>query len=314
MKIEAQTLLLLSAIVETGSFAAAAARLGTSQPAVSREVKVLEARLGQRLFDRSVRPATPSPLCIDLAESGRGVAHATEQARLRLESNQSGDSGQLRLAGPPFFMDYVITPLIAVFLRSRPGVQVTVQQAYPGEAYTLVRRGRVDLALCPVEPIDLDAGIIFTPLLPARNVVATRTGHPLMRRQNLGLPDVLGHPWIAPAEGSPLWQDMQTTLLHLGAERVEIALRSTSPAGVLNYLVGSNALAILPAEVVRAMARYGVVELPISLPAPARTIGLLSRVPEEQGRLVRRAIADIADTFRRLKSERDAKPGPPPAP
>lgn len=314
MKLDAHTLLILSAIVESGSFAAAAARLGTSQPAISREVKALEARLGQRLFDRTVRPAAPSSLCIDLAESGRGVAYATEQARLRLATDRSGESGHLRLAGPPFFMDYVLTPIVAEFLRLRPNVQVTVQSAYPAEANALVRRGRVDLALCPIEPIDLDPSTVFTPLLPARNVVACRTGHPLTRRQNLGLPDILSHPWIAPAEGSPLWQDMQTTLLHLGAERVEIALRCTSPAGVLNYLLGSNALAILPAEVVRAMARYGVVELQINLPAPARTIGLLSRVAEEQTRLVQRAIADIGGRFGKLRAEREARPVPPQAP
>jgi len=113
MKIEPKTLELLAAIVETRSFAAAAARLGTSAPAVSRDVKAIETRLGQPLFDRSVRPAVPNDLCRALAENGTMISFATRQAETRLAQYQRGDSGVVRTAAPPFFIDYVIIPIVA---------------------------------------------------------------------------------------------------------------------------------------------------------------------------------------------------------
>jgi len=197
-------------------------------------------------------------------------------------------------------MDHVVVPMLAAFQRTRPGVRITIQPAYVAEALALIRQARVDLALCPVELVSDDESTVYTAVLPARNVVAARAGHPLLRRQDLKLPDILSYPWISPPEGSPLWQDMQTTLLNLGAQGVPIALQSATSASVLNYLLLSDALALLPETVVRAMARSGVSQLPLQLPAPARQIGILSRRSDTQSRLVRLALKSLLEGFARL--------------
>ena len=63
----------ISVIVDTGTLQAAADRIGTSQPALSRMIRTLEARLGTRLFERDRRPLRVTPMGIELANQGRAT-------------------------------------------------------------------------------------------------------------------------------------------------------------------------------------------------------------------------------------------------
>ena len=70
MKIDSRHLAQLSTIVETGSFQGAADRLGISQPALSRNMSLLESRLKAPIFRRSGRKAIPTELGLRLARAG----------------------------------------------------------------------------------------------------------------------------------------------------------------------------------------------------------------------------------------------------
>ena len=70
MLIDPRHLVQLSMIIETGSFHAAAEKLGLSQPALSRNIKMLEQRIRAPVFDRSARNAVPTNLGLKLAQNG----------------------------------------------------------------------------------------------------------------------------------------------------------------------------------------------------------------------------------------------------
>ena len=106
----------LVAIVDRGSFAAAAQEVGCTPSAVSLQMKQLEAYFGQPLFDRSARTAKPTPFALEAASVARDFAGRLEALRARPASRGGGSrpagrdrqradrcaaAGPARAAGPP---------------------------------------------------------------------------------------------------------------------------------------------------------------------------------------------------------------------
>jgi DNA-binding transcriptional LysR family regulator len=276
MMIEPRHLVQVWAITETGGMTEAAALLGATQPGLSRTVAYLEKRLKEPLFVRGRRPLEPTPLGRDLAEQGAAIRHAVQRAQNAVETFMRGERGTVRIGGTPFFMDALVSPMIGDFQRSRPNVRVAQTYGYTGDLAARVRAGQLDLAVCPIDLFDPESDLGFEEILPGRNVIACRRGHPLLQADQFKATDVLTYPWIEPPAGSPLSADLQTTIIGLGADRIRVSYSGASLAGILGHLRVSNSLAVLPFGVVHAQRRFGeVVELPLALPHPPRSLGVL---------------------------------------
>jgi DNA-binding transcriptional LysR family regulator len=114
----------LTAIVDSGSFAAAGNALDMSQSGVSRSIARLEARLGIRLFDRTTRSVTLTdegrrfyeqivPLLGGLEEAAASAAHGATAVR-----------GRLRVTIDPFFSRLVLGPRLGAFMDQHPDLQL----------------------------------------------------------------------------------------------------------------------------------------------------------------------------------------------
>ena len=236
MKIDPRHLIQIAAIVEAGGMTEAAALIGTAQPALSRTVAMLEKRLGTPLFLRDRRPLQPTPLCRELAAQGTAIRRAAERASNSADAFRAGELGAIRLGGTPFFTDALISGMIAEFQTRHPNVRVDQSYGYTSELAAKVRGGQLDLAICPIELLDIDSDLSFEEILPGRNVVACRTGHPLLARRPLRPVALLDYPWIEPPPGSPLSADLRTALIGLGADRVRISYSGGSLASLLNHM------------------------------------------------------------------------------
>jgi len=145
-----RSLEMFDAVAETGSFRAAADRLGVSPSAISKAMAELEARLGARLIARTTRQ-------LALTEAGKAY-HASVVAALSaldegaetVNSVTAAPRGVLRLAMPVTFGHMYISPLLPRFAAMYPEVRldVTVSDAYfdlVGEGYDVAIRGAVSL-------------------------------------------------------------------------------------------------------------------------------------------------------------------------
>jgi DNA-binding transcriptional LysR family regulator len=113
---------ILVAIVETGSLAGAARRLGRSAPAITRGLAALEKRVGLGLVERTTRSLAPTDAGRDLAEQGRRLiadyeasVNAATAAPLR---------GLLRITAPVVFGRRHVTPVVSSFLDLHPEIDV----------------------------------------------------------------------------------------------------------------------------------------------------------------------------------------------
>ena len=302
MKIDERHLAQLAATVEAGSVTEGAARLNLTQPALSRTLAALERRVGEPLFVHGRRPLRPTELGAALADHGARILAASRRASETIERHRRGDAGLVRVGGTPFFMDALVGDMIARFQGGAPDVRVAQSYGYTEELVRQVRTDRLDLALCPIDLLDEGAGLQFVELLPGRNVVACRPGHPLANGRAGRRADLLDYPWVAPPPGSPLYADLRRLLQILGASEVDIRFSGGSLGSVLSYLGASDALAILPHSVVFAHRHAGTVTaLPIDVEHPPRALGLLRAADGAQAPAVARFGAHVEAAFGELR-------------
>jgi DNA-binding transcriptional LysR family regulator len=278
MKIDERHLIQLAAVVKTGGVTEGAALLGMAQPAVSRTLSMLEKRLGEPLFLKGKRPLQPTPLGRALADHGQVMLGASRKASDTIESFRVGKGGTVRIGGTPFFMDALISGMIATFQNQHPDVRVDQIYGYFPDLRAALKADQIDLAICPIDILDEGSGLEFHEILPGRNVVACRVTHPLLLKRRPQPMHLLDYPWVAPPPGSPLLADLRSMLLSFGATEIRIRYTGGSLMSVVNFLKGSDALTVLPHSVVFAQRNErSITALPVNVPHPQRALGLLKR-------------------------------------
>ena len=184
----------------------------------------------------------------------------------------------VRVGGTPFFMDALISGMIAEFQNAlsrrahRPELWLSAGTARRAQCRA------IDLAICPIDILDEGSGPEFQEILPGRNVVACRATHPLLLKRKVAAERLLDYPWIAPPPGSPLLADLRSLLLSLGATEIKIRYSGGSLTSAINYMKATDALTVLPHSVVFAFRKEkAITALPVTIPHPERALGLLRR-------------------------------------
>lgn len=153
-------------VVETGSFARAAERMGLSKPVLSRRVARLEGQLGARLLTRTARGAQPTEIGEAYHARAANILAELEAAQEVVAEAVTQVAGPIRLSAPLSFGTRYLGPALAEFARAHPRVELDV--SLDDKTVDLVGGG-FDLA---VRIGDLkDSALIARKLAPIRAVV-----------------------------------------------------------------------------------------------------------------------------------------------
>lgn len=277
MKIDPRHLEMLTAIVTHGGVTEGANALGKTQPSVSRSISELEKRLGVRLFESKTRPLRPTEFCIQLAQYGRTISEAGRSASEFVVRFKRGQAGAMRVAGSPIFMDGVVSPVLAAFQSEYPAITIEQQYGYVQKILDSLTTDQLDIGIVPIRSSQVPAGVNAQQLLPGRNVIACRLGHPLSRNPRLLAESLIDYAWIAPPPESPLYHDVRTVLESIGVTDLKVSFSGGSLASVLNFLHESDALTVLPYSVVYRLSRQNKLSaLPLPIGDPDRHLCALT--------------------------------------
>lgn len=111
-------------VVEAGSFSAAARILGQGQPAVSKAIAQLEARLGVRLVNRTTRALALTDAGRAFYDRAKAVLDAAEEAEAAAKGADAALSGRLRVCAPVTFARLHIIPALPSFMAAHPGLDL----------------------------------------------------------------------------------------------------------------------------------------------------------------------------------------------
>ncbi len=193
-----QQLRYLLGIADAGlNITAAAERLYTSQPGISKQLKLLEQELGVQLFTRKGKSLTAvTPAGRDVIARARKIMREVDNIK-SLASNLSGEQeGTLSIATTHTQARYVLPEVIRDFRERYPKVSLELHQGTSEQIAELVAGNRVDFAIATGSQ-KLFPGLVLLPCYQWDRLVLVPHGHPLTEIQRkLDLPTLAQHPLI----------------------------------------------------------------------------------------------------------------------
>ncbi len=124
MDVDPNDLLLFARIVESGSFSQAALRVQLPRSTVSRRISLLEAKLGERLLQRTTRKLVVTEFGASLLEHAQKVVEEVEAVGALAQHRQQAPSGRLRISAPGDFANIGLTTVMTQFMARYPAVTV----------------------------------------------------------------------------------------------------------------------------------------------------------------------------------------------
>jgi DNA-binding transcriptional LysR family regulator len=268
--LDSRRLRVLCEVAKHGSFSAAAAELGYTQPAVSRQIATLEAEVGTVLVRRV-------PLGAVLTDAGRLLVARSEAILARLADAEAElralaglEGGTLRLVTFASAAASVVPIAVARFRERYPDIELSIAMADPDESVPRLRAGEFDLALSHDRLLE-QSGIELVHLFDDPMYVAMPTTHRLCHARSLTLSDFADEPWmLATTQACP---DARLFLrsCHAAGFEPKIAFQNDDYSAILGFVAAGVGVAVIPDMVSRG-AREDVVIRELDPAPPSRPI------------------------------------------
>ncbi len=218
---------------------ATAESLFTSQPGISKQVRLLEDELGIPIFARNGKQLTEiTPAGKLIVELAGEILHKADNIRRIAEEYRDEQCGSLAIATTHTQARYALPPVVKQFMARYPRVNLTMHQGTPMQISELASRGVVDLAIA-TEALELFENLVMLPCYRWNRCVLVPQGHPLAEQNPLTLQEVAKWPLITYVFG------------FTGRSKLDEAF---SQAGLQPHL----ALTAVDADVIKTYVRLGL--------------------------------------------------------
>ena len=252
------------AVAEELHFRRAAERLHVAQPAVSEQVRKLEAELGVLLLNRTQRSVSLTVAGSVMLEEARRVLRQADVATQATRSARMRGLGRLRVGYMRDTMPRYIPQSLSRFAASAPGIEVVLETGSPLRLAADVRSGSLDLAVVCL-PL-ASGGLRVTSLGEEGAVCALPASHPLSTEPSIDPRQVSETPLLLlPRESNPAFFDgVISTWRSAG---LAAAPREASEPLVEHVLLGVAAgagLAVLPSSAAERHSLPGIRFVPLA--------------------------------------------------
>lgn len=230
----------IAAVARYGlNVSATAEQLFTSQPGISKQIRLLEDELGVEIFERTGRQLTrvtpAGQAVIDLANR---VLRETDNIDRVAQEYRDPHSGSLTIATTHTQARYALPDVIDRFTEAWPRVALHMHQGTPMQIAEMAANGTVDFAIA-TEAMEHFEDLVMMPCYHWDRAVVVRRDHPLVTRPELTLADIAAEPLITYVFG------------FTGRSRLDQAFNA---AGLTPHVV----LTATDADVIKAYVRHGL--------------------------------------------------------
>lgn len=229
-------------VAEMGSFTRAAALLNVAQPALSRQVRLLEVELRQSLLLRNGRGVTTTEAGKLLLEHGRGILHQVSRTLEELSRVRGSLSGRVAIGMPPSLARAMTVTLTREFRARLPHATLAISEDFSTRMQENLQNGRLDIAMLynppavpelEIQPLMQDALYVVAPLSEGLSPGPLR------------LAEVARMPLVIPARPNALRTLVETRMAGIGCKPT-IALEINGVSSMLDLVAAGAGVAILP--------------------------------------------------------------------
>lgn len=274
-----------------GSISRAAERLGSSQPAVSMQVRALEEELGVVLFERRGPRIALTRVGQSLYHAAVPVVEGINRLPERYAEEREGVAPRwLRIGAGQASAAYLLPEVLARFRARHPGTRVALRTGTGAERLEWLRRFELDAALGVLDPGA--PGVEFHHFRTTTMVLAVPEGHPLAGRGPVG-PSALNHLKLVAPTPAQYMRRLQDNLMHLYGVTPQVRVEVDGWGAIRNHVAAGVGVAFVPDVCVAGTE--GVVAVAVDAAPIRRIYGIAVRrerpVPLATRRFLEAALA-----------------------
>ncbi|MFP5466479.1 MAG: LysR substrate-binding domain-containing protein [Gammaproteobacteria bacterium] len=242
-------------VAEMGSFTKAAMAMDVAQPALSRQIRLLEVELRQNLLLRNGRGATPTEAGKLLLEHGRGILHQVARAREELGRVRGALAGRVAIGLPPSLARVLTVPLTRLFRQQLPEASLSISESLSNSMQEWLSTGRLDIAVLynaqpspdiELIPLDDEELWLVEPRPPGLSEELPPAPVPLA--------EVASMPLVIPSRPNAVRMHVETEMAALGV-RPAVALEIDGVQAILDLVADGAGAALLSRTAVASSIR-----------------------------------------------------------
>jgi len=242
-------------VAELGSFTRAANALDIAQPALSRQVRLLEVELQKNLLTRNGRGAVPTEAGKLLLAHGRGILHQVERAREELGRVRGALAGRVAVGLPTSLARVLTVPLTRAFRQQMPEATISISEGLSVALQESLVNGRLDIAVLynaqPSLEIDINP-------LPEEELLLVQARPPGLLEDPapgpISLQEVAQLPLVIPSRPNAIRMNVESEMANIGC-RMKIALEIDGVSAILDLVADGAGCAVLSRNAVANSVR-----------------------------------------------------------
>ena len=289
------------ALARQGHFGRAAETCAITQPALSMQIRELEAELGAALFERGARAVRLTGLGVEFAERARDILRAVDELAELARAARDQLSGRLRLGVIPTIAPYLLPAIAAGLARDFPGLELHLRETVTPRLIRELGEGRLDAAVValPVSEPALHEVALF-----AEEFVLVRpeadAGKPVPDRARLREMRLLL------LEEGHCFRDQALSFCDIRSAHPREVMDGSSLATLVQMVGAGIGVTLIPEMAVPVETRSARVSISrFGAPRPSRTIGMVWRRTSP----LARQLAQVAEVVRSAGAG-DGSPAP----
>ncbi|MDM0106598.1 LysR family transcriptional regulator [Variovorax sp. J22R24] len=268
MPFDLQHLHAFATIMETGSLGRAAVALNITQPALSRTLKRLEDQVGAPLFERHAKGMHLTDIGGALLPHATLLLRESEHASEEINAMRGLAKGTIRVGALGSIACIALPQAIDRVLVKWPKLRVSVVEGVWDRLAEGLLKHEIDLAL----GVSVADTAEITAIKDCRwndcSYVVAGMEHPLRRKREVGLADVIGERWTTTPKGTAPYEHMEQVFAAQGLGMPEILVETRSVMMLKNLVAQSGFLTWLPEPMYQAEIKARLLD---ALPIPGLT-------------------------------------------
>jgi len=260
------------AVVDHGTFTAAAAASFVAQPSLSHAIRALEQDLGVELFNRIGRRPVLTAAGEAFVPSAREVLRALDTMRADVDAVSGLIAGHLDLVALPTLAVDPVTPLVGAFRKRYPAV--TVRLAHPESSTELVRRIQSGDSEIGITDLPVSGDRIVTRSLGRQELVAILPPDSV-RPRHLTLEELATWPLVTQPPGTSTRDVLDAVFKAAGASPA-LAVETDQREALVPLVLAGAGAAVLPRPMARVARHQGAVMVSLQ-PRLWRELGIIHR-------------------------------------
>ena len=263
--------------IEQGSIGKAAARLGISQPALTKSLRMLEKELDVPLLERTSTGVSATPYGRTLYAHAKAVDAEIDHAQAEIGQLRGKHLGSVHIGALPSIAGGLLARAVATVGEKNPDFSARIVEKMNFELLPGLRRAEFDFVVGLVEDAT-ELGVRSRVILRDELCVIAGAGHPLTRLDKVRESDLVRYPWLFPMVGASHRHVLEHYFAAAGVQPPTAKIETTSVQMIKSVVQYGNYIGVLPMHVMETEIGDGrLIRLPVRSGALKRTIAIHHR-------------------------------------